>query len=123
MVTCVSGGNFSSTFSSNRVRKAASTCTSPTMMEATRAPWPTVRVTFSKPTALSRACWSPSKVEARESSLYPERETRRAGRVSSTWTPFLPLAGKRNSSFASRPSDVARARSNTSASPIAIGAS
>ena len=46
-------------------------------------PWPTVSTTFSKLTALSPACLSPSNVDVRESSLCPERETMRAGRVSS----------------------------------------
>ena len=58
--------------------KAASTAISPTLMPIIWLPWPTVRATPSNVTDFSAACFRPSNVLARESSLRPVRETRRA---------------------------------------------
>ena len=83
--------------------KAASTAISPTLMAIIWLPWPTVSTMPSNVTVFSAACFRPSKVLPRESSLRPVRETRRAGLTSSIWTPFLPLAGKRKSALGLEP--------------------
>src|SRR5262245_23775127 len=125
MVMGVSGVNFSrsSTFLRIDSRNVAFTGTSPTLRPTTWLPWPTMRTTPSKVTALSPACLRPSKVLVRESSLRPVRDTRRPGFTSSIWIPFLPLAGKRNSTLVSRPDASAKARNSTSPSPISTGLS
>src|SRR5215831_18342592 len=123
MVMGVSGVNLSRSSTLLRIdsRNAACTGTSPTLRPTTWLPWPTVRTTPSKVTDLSPACLRPSKVLVRESSLRPVRDTRRPGLTSSIWTPFLPLAGKRNSTLASRPDASAKARNSTSPSPMSTG--